>query len=454
MTLVIRFEAGLRPILKHQEHDQSSHGSWAKGSQGTTSNLSDDEIRDVIYNSKTVNEMFEKVANRLGKSMKPSVDNLSEDEITHYRGVSDVSRDAQRLLDGKIKFTEFQTWGQGIYLAEDKGIASNYGTLIGMKLDSSAKIVQGETTWDGAFDVSYENPSARTSNTTTSSFIDLRRIETQIRSEKMDNLSISDMRNIYWAGKGFDGFTTYGETVLFNGSKLTLNKADIGTAVQKHQDHDQKTHGNWATGGGDTAINKFENAANQAYGTGEEAFTIYYTGDNSVAALGEYLARGHTVNDNIRSSGDLDLGDGKTYADSSVVKGLDNAIEMAPRMPNQKVWRTASAEAIENLKVNGVYIDKGFTSTTAVDITHPDNGMLLLTLSTVSSGRKALMEIDTGSVGKGLYIPKMFPGQPIAEKEREFLLPRETKMRYLGSDFNISPSGKTIVEIHKFKVED
>jgi hypothetical protein len=32
MTLVIRFEAGLRPILKHQEHDQSSHGSWAKGS--------------------------------------------------------------------------------------------------------------------------------------------------------------------------------------------------------------------------------------------------------------------------------------------------------------------------------------------------------------------------------------------------------------------------------------
>jgi hypothetical protein len=228
----------------------------------------------------------------------------------------------------------------------------------------------------------------------------------------------------------------------------------ISEDVEKHGTHDQKTHGNWATGGGDTAINKFENAANQAYGTGEEAFTIYYTGDNSVAALGEYLARGHTVNDNIRSSGDLDLGDGKTYADSSVVKGLDNAIEMAPRMPNQKVWRTASAEAIENLKVNGVYIDKGFTSTTAVDITHPDNGLLLLTLSTVSSGRKALMEIDTGSVGKGLYIPKMFPGQPIAEKEREFLLPRETKMRYLGSDFNISPSGKTIVEIHKFKVED
>jgi hypothetical protein len=102
MTLVIRFEAGLRPILKHQEHDQSSHGSWAKGSQGATSNLSDDEIRDVIYNSKTVNEMFDKVANRLGKSMKPSVDNLSEDEITHYRGVSDVSRMPSDCLMEKL----------------------------------------------------------------------------------------------------------------------------------------------------------------------------------------------------------------------------------------------------------------------------------------------------------------------------------------------------------------
>jgi hypothetical protein len=28
---VIRFEAGLIPVLKHQEHDQSTHGSWARG---------------------------------------------------------------------------------------------------------------------------------------------------------------------------------------------------------------------------------------------------------------------------------------------------------------------------------------------------------------------------------------------------------------------------------------
>jgi hypothetical protein len=397
MTLVIRFEAGLRPILKHQEHDQSSHGSWAKGSSESDYQMS----HRPSLGSGTEGDMD-------GASLDNVSNGIYPDDVYSPRGVQ-IYGTGYKELDKQAHALIMEYRGK-----PEKSITI-YRAI--PKDASTSKISGGE----------WVTP-----------------IKQYAVQHGQSNLN-DDYQILTREVKAKEIFTS-GDSWLEWGY--------APSTVQKHQDHDQKTHGNWATGGGDTAINKFENAANQAYGTGEEAFTIYYTGDNSVAALGEYLARGHTVNDNIRSSGDLDLGDGKTYADSSVVKGLDNAIEMAPRMPNQKVWRTASAEAIENLKVNGVYIDKGFTSTTAVDITHPDNGLLLLTLSTVSSGRKALMEIDTGSVGKGLYIPKMFPGQPIAEKEREFLLPRETKMRYLGSDFNISPSGKTIVEIHKFKVED
>jgi hypothetical protein len=397
MTLVIRFEAGLRPILKHQEHDQSSHGSWAKGSSESDYQMS----HRPSLGSGTEGDMD-------GASLDNVSNGIYPDDVYSPRGVQ-IYGTGYKELDKQAHALIMEYRGK-----PEKSITI-YRAI--PKDASTSKISGGE----------WVTP-----------------IKQYAVQHGQSNLN-DDYQILTREVKAKEIFTS-GDSWLEWGY--------APSTVQKHQDHDQKTHGNWATGGGDTAINKFENAANQAYGTGEEAFTIYYTGDNSVAALGEYLARGHTVNDNIRSSGDLDRGDGKTYADSSVVKGLDNAIEMAPRMPNQKVWRTASAEAIENLKVNGVYIDKGFTSTTAVDITHPDNGMLLLTLSTVSSGRKALMEIDTGSVGKGLYIPKMFPGQPIAEKEREFLLPRETKMRYLGSDFNISPSGKTIVEIHKFKVED
>jgi hypothetical protein len=397
MTLVIRFEAGLRPILKHQEHDQSSHGSWAKGSSESDYQMS----HRPSLGSGTEGDMD-------GASLDNVSNGIYPDDVYSPRGVQ-IYGTGYKELDKQAHALIMEYRGK-----PEKSITI-YRAI--PKDASTSKISGGE----------WVTP-----------------IKQYAVQHGQSNLN-DDYQILTREVKAKEIFTS-GDSWLEWGY--------APSTVQKHQDHDQKTHGNWATGGGDTAINKFENAANQAYGTGEEAFTIYYTGDNSVAALGEYLARGHTVNDNIRSSGDLDRGDGKTYAESSVVKGLDNAIEMAPRMPNQKVWRTASAEAIENLKVNGVYIDKGFTSTTAVDITHPDNGLLLLTLSTVSSGRKALMEIDTGSVGKGLYIPKMFPGQPIAEKEREFLLPRETKMRYLGSDFNISPSGKTIVEIHKFKVED
>jgi hypothetical protein len=247
-------------VAKHLpgQHDQSSHGGGGKGAQGTTSELSDDEIRDVIYGSKTINEMYVKIAKRQGKSMKPSVALLSADEVTHYRGVQFVDRDAQRLLDGKIRRFEHATWGQGTYLASDKDIASNYGTLIGVKLDASAKMVQGETTWDSAFDVSYENPRSRTMTTTSSSFIDFDRLTARVGSGQMKDFSVSDLRNVYWAGKGYDGLIIHGETALFNGSKLTVNSADVGNAVQKHLpgQHDQSSHGR--KGGGQASWQHYE----------------------------------------------------------------------------------------------------------------------------------------------------------------------------------------------------
>jgi hypothetical protein len=234
------------PFTKHQEHDQSSHGNWADGSQGSSSELSDDEIKDIIYNSATVNEMFQKVAERLGKSMKPKVADLSEEEINFFRGVTDVNRDAQRLVDGRIPFTPFQTWGQGIYISSEPEYAQAYGDLIRLKLDDSVKLVEGEIAWMKAFEQDID------------SSIDKPRLLERITAGKMDNLSDSDMQNIYWAAKGYDGYSVYrygrAEVVLFNADKLTVNKADMGEAVQKHQEHDQSSHGNWADGSSESGL--------------------------------------------------------------------------------------------------------------------------------------------------------------------------------------------------------
>lgn len=239
---------------------------------------------------------------------------------------------------------------------------------------------------------------------------------------------------------------------------LKLHVISIEEMQKFNPNHDEK--GQFATGNtgavasfdeGNLSLNHFEKKVDKAYGKGDNAFTIAHTGDASTAALGTYLAKGHVLNDHIRS-GQMDeyLTDETQVKD--VVSGLDNAIEMAPRMPNQTVWRTTSLDAVKNLREGSIYKDKGFTSTTAADITHPDNGLLLITLSKVSHGQKAVMEIQTGKEGKGLYMPKMFPGQPIADFEKEFLLPRDTKMKYTGIDLRPLGNGDNWLQVHTFKV--
>ena len=244
MTIVrVRFQPGLKPIIeKHEQHDQQSHGNWA----GTKGELSDDDYRDIVYNAKTVEQAYTTIAKRLGKNMKAQEAELSEDEINVYRGVTNVERDAKRLLDGKIRFQEFQTWGQGIYVDPTKERASDYGTVLSLKLDKNAKILKGETKWNEAVDVRWQNENARVPNTWSSDFVDMNRIKMNINDMGYPSYSVSDLKNLYWASKGYDGFSPHGgEMVLFNGGVLTLNK----NKIQKHQQHDQQSHGNWAAGG-------------------------------------------------------------------------------------------------------------------------------------------------------------------------------------------------------------
>jgi len=246
MSVKIRFQPGLKPIIqKHETHDQSTHGSWA----GTKNELSDDDYKDIVYNAKTVEQAYTTIATRLGKNMKAKEAELSEDEINVYRGVTNVERDTKRLLDGKIRFQEFQTWGQGIYVDPTKERASDYGTVLSLKLDKNAKILKGEAKWNEAVNVRWQNENARVPNSWTSDFVDMNRIKMNINDMGYPNYSVSDLKNLYWASKGYDGFSPHGgEMVLFNGGVLTLNK----NKIQKHQQHDQSTHGNWAGGGSST----------------------------------------------------------------------------------------------------------------------------------------------------------------------------------------------------------
>jgi hypothetical protein len=116
-----------------------------------------------------------------------------------------------------------------------------------LKLDKSAKLVEGEIAWAKAYSLFDKETS-----------LDMPKILDRITSGKMDNFSDSDIANIYWAAKGYDGYSVYkygrAEVVLFNADKLTVNKTDIGEAVRKHQEHDQSSHGNWAGGSSESDL--------------------------------------------------------------------------------------------------------------------------------------------------------------------------------------------------------
>jgi hypothetical protein len=416
-------------VQKHQEHDQASHGNWAEGSQGTATELSDDEISNIISSSKTVDEMYHKVAERLGKSMKPSVENLSEDEINFYRGVQDVDRDAQRLLDGKIFFTPFQTWGQGIYVSSEPNYAETYGELIRLKLDKSAKLVEGEIAWNKAFSL-FDKESS----------LDMPKILDRITSGKMDNFSDSDIANLYWAAKGYDGYSVYkvgrAEVVLFNADKLTVNKADIGTAVQKHGTHDQKTHGSWATG-------NYENLTDWI----TEELSVFSSDEDRQKYIEDTInSQRVSAYDNTKYSGAVETYEGKIGYDinealrdpqisddgyMNTVTKLDEAIDAIEPISQEVIaYRGVKGNGLdffEKMKTGDTYTDKGFTSTT-ID---PHVAKQFGGVSGYYEGIIFKYKLPAGT--KGIF-PSNFTDKSTGRdtSEAEFLLPRNSKFKIVA----------------------
>ncbi len=195
-----------KPGAKQYEEGKRPRKPKARTTPSKTS-LTDAEFREVAYGSADAAEMLTKVASLLGKNAKPDIEDLSDSDIDLYRGMQHADSMTQ-LLSGTIHSTDFQTWGQGIYVTTLKEEADSYGpVVVGLKLKPGAKILRGETKWDE------EAPEM-------SGLLDFSRLPMTI--------SISDLRNVYWASQGYDGFSPHGrETVLFNTANVIVNGNDV-----------------------------------------------------------------------------------------------------------------------------------------------------------------------------------------------------------------------------------
>ena len=220
--------------------------------------------------------------------------------------------------------------------------------------------------------------------------------------------------------------------------------------INKHGSHDQSRHNPHK--GGRSSL-----AGGTRYEP-EEIKDIYADAEFKVSdaedtAIKDYVNSGHKINGIIRSGEGEGFYSPKSQGLQDVTTNLDTAIASAPPMEDMAVWRVANVLSVEGLKVGDRVKDRGYASTTVADLTKPENGMMLLHLNSVSSGRKTLLEINTGVNGKGMFvpvIPTVVIGQT-AEFEKEFLLPRNSLMEYLGSRQMPLKTGASM-QIHQFKV--
>ena len=228
-----------------------------------------------------------------------------------------------------------------------------------------------------------------------------------------------------------------------------LEDVEITRAVSKHGTHDQKTHGNWATGeqSSGTPEDKRKSPVRDAgmESRYKKAKFRENMSQEERKAIDDYIQGGHNLNSAIRA--------GALPTDVGAQPGLDALIERAPNLNGDRLYRVTSAKGLDTLKVGDVIADKAYVSTTTKNLLDNKNGNLLLHLATVSKGEKSMIRIDGNFERKGLYVRSVASStNPTAEFEHEVILPRNTQMRYKGfTMYPVDSAGSSYFKVHDFE---
>jgi hypothetical protein len=183
-------------------------------------------------------------------------------------------------------------------------------------------------------------------------------------------------------------------------------------SVQKHQSHDQQSHGNWATDG--------------SYPTEAVVSTEVYE------AVYQYANRGfQPVNYSLRTkTSDIE--------NNYIVKGMDLVIKATPPLTEDKTLlrgvRGAIATKLLESKVGDGFQDNGFLSTTG-------NINIAEFFSRNQDDENAIMVLDVPKGTKAFQPRKFFVGQDdgsdlwgALKQEDEYILARGTKFQITGID--------------------
>jgi len=222
--------------------------------------------------------------------------------------------------------------------------------------------------------------------------------------------------------------------------------------VFKHGEHDQSSHGAWATGNFDE-----ETEGEAAQNTYFDTYGIKTDGSkepvgisrDEVRSLDDYTADGFKkINQYLRLGGTSPYEEGSYYdresrgINENRVADLDKLIEESPDMFGDKnLYRVFANEVLQDLSEGDVLTDKAYLSTTRVDITDSKNIDTLQNLQMISESndRTAIILPSPSGKGKGLAVDYMknavsdlFTNTSTANSEKEVILPRNTSIKYMG----------------------
>lgn len=233
---------------------------------------------------------------------------------------------------------------------------------------------------------------------------------------------------------------------------------EIEILVAKHQagKHDQKTHGKGGSySASSDAIRAFTNDElrrsknyNELEDRGDLIYTRHYREPNN-SDISQTMA--------VYNYGEEGYRDINQYArgnmeDSTIASELDRrialidkAIEESPDVFGDKnLYRAVSSRLVDDLQPGDTFIDKGFLSTTRIDITDRANISARAQLGNITVGKDTVSVIlpSPSGEGKGLALDFFLEQKGWLEdklgsdshygREKEVLLPRETPLLFLG----------------------
>lgn len=211
--------------------------------------------------------------------------------------------------------------------------------------------------------------------------------------------------------------------------------------VRKHQagKHDQSSHGNWASEAGIPIPKNPDSFVEDVF---PKDFYKKLT-EKEIQSVGNYQGDGYkSINTLLRNP--------KNFSESvqqdmfSTIEAIDSAIIKAGEVipDNTAVFRVvpdnffmgAPVLGVPPKEIGSVITDKGYTSTTMIDLSKltPDEKL------SYARFNKMLIRIDLGKNKSGLAVNSIYENTNkvglFTLQEREFLLPRGTSFEYAGFD--------------------